>query len=284
MNYELTLVFLFCGLGLTVLGVYFFLKLSKEEQMQKLQNLPFKEEFRKILLQTPHYKNLSLEDKEKLERSIIRFAYTKEFIGAGIDVTHEMKVIISFYACLLLLHIKTKSCYENLKTVIIYPTSVMTQKESYVGGIYSKEQLLISGQSSNDTVVLIWDDVKREAYHPRHDNVIVHEFAHEIDFMDGEIDGVPPIEKSKYNEWVNVIYKDFHELSEIVSKNRDWGRYKLIGSYAGTNEAEFFAVISERFFESPKSLKEKFPELYSELLSFYKIDTIELMKKIRIVQ
>ena len=97
--------------------------------------------------------------------------------------------------------------------------------------------------------------------------------------MDGEIDGVPPLEKSKYNEWINIIYKDFHELNKIVSKNRDWGRYKLIGSYAGTNEAEFFAVISERFFESPKSLKEKFPELYSELLSFYKIDTVSLMKK-----
>ena len=87
------------------------------------------------------------------------------------------------------------------------------------------------------------------------------------------------MEKSKYNEWTRVLFHDFKELQAIARKNRDWGRYKLIGSYAATNEAEFFAVISERFFESPHSFYEKFPELYKELEDFYKIDMKKLMEK-----
>lgn len=277
-HYNLALLFLFGGLGLTALGLYFFFSLKKQEKLQALQKMPFKEEYRQILLKIPHYINLSSTDKEKIERSIIRFAYTKEFMGVKLEVTHEMKIIISFYACLLLLHIETKSCYESLHTIIVYPTTVMTDQESYVNGIYTKEKLLISGQSANDTVIIIWDEAKREVFHPRHENVIVHEFAHEIDFMDGEIDGVPPIEKSKYNEWTHTVFKDFDALQKISLKNRDWGKYKFIGDYAATNEAEFFAVISERFFESPHSLKKKFPELYNELKSFYKIDTLNLIE------
>jgi len=277
-QYDLALVFLFGGLGLTALSIYLFYTIRKQEKLQELQKMPFKEEYREILLRIPHYKHLSSSDREKIEHSIMHFAYTKEFMGVNLEITHEMKIIIAFYACLLLLHIETHNCYESLHTIIVYPTAVLSNHESYVNGIYSKEKLLISGQSSNDTVIIIWDEAKREVFHPRHENVIVHEFAHEIDFMDGEIDGVPPIEKSKYSEWAHTVFKDFDTLQKISLKDRDWGKYTFIGSYAATNEAEFFAVISERFFESPHSLKKKFPELYEELKSFYKIDTLTLIK------
>jgi len=189
-----------------------------------------------------------------------------------------MKVIIAFYACLLLLHKTTTNCYDNLKTIIIYPSAVAFENLQATGGIYTKEKFLIDGQAANDTVIIIWSDAKREAYHLRHDNVIVHEFAHEIDFMDGEIDGIPPIEHSKYDEWTRVLFSDYKKLSDVVLQNREWGKYKLLGSYAATNEAEFFAVVSERFFESPESLEKHFPELYKELKDFYKIDTLKLLQ------
>jgi len=177
----------------------------------------------------------------------------------------------------LLLHKTTTNCYDNLKTIIIYPNAVAFENLQAAGGIYTKEKFLIDGQAANDTVIIIWHDAKKEAYHLRHDNVIVHEFAHEIDFMDGEVDGVPPIECSKYDEWSRVLFGDFKKLNNVALKNRDWGKYKLLGSYAATNEAEFFAVVTERFFESPQSLKKHFPELYNELKEFYKIDTIKLI-------
>ena len=279
MSYYLAMLLFFGGLGLLGVTLYFFFKIREEKRLKKLLAQPFDEEYRAYLKNTPHYLNLSQEDREKIERSIIIFTNTKEFIGVGIELTQEMKVIIAFYACLLLLHKTTTNCYDNLKTIIIYPSAVAFENLHSSGGIYTKEKFLIDGQAANDTVIIIWHDAKKEAYHLRHDNVIVHEFAHEIDFMDGEIDGVPPIEKSKYDEWSRVLFGDYKKLSDVVLKNREWGKYKLLGAYAATNEAEFFAVVTERFFESPKSLKKHFPELYDELKSFYKIDTVALVSE-----
>jgi len=277
MNYSLTLLLVFVALGLIFSFFTFLSYFLEKRRLKRLSSLPFKEEYREYLRKTPHYKNLSDEDKKKIEKSIIIFTNTKKFIGVKIEVTDEMKVIIAFYACLLLLHKTETNCYDNLETIIIYSHAVALENIQAQGGIYTKEQFLIDGQAANDVVVIIWHDAKKEAYHLRHDNVIVHEFAHEIDFMDGEIDGVPPIEHSKYDEWSRVVLGDFKKLNNVVLKNRDWGKYKILGAYAGTNEAEFFAVATERFFESPKTLKKHFPELYKELKDFYQIDTVKLV-------
>lgn len=224
----------------------------------------------------PHYQKLSAADQIQIQHSIIHFIYTKEFLGIDLEVTDEIKVVIAFYACLLLVHKGTANCYDNLQTIVIYPHAIVSKQVKSYGGIYTKEQYMITGQSSNDTVVITWDEAKREAYHMRHNNVIIHEFAHEIDFMDGEIDGIPPIENSKYDGWVHMLGKEFNALHKISQKNRGWGKYKLLGSYAASNEAEFFAVVSERFFESPLSLKRHFPELYNEFMDFYQIDTVQI--------
>ena len=279
MSYYSVMLLFFSGLGLSILATYLFFKLRQEEKLQKLQAQPFKEEHRIYLKSTPHYENLSKKDKAKIERSIIIFSGTKEFIGVSLEVTEEMKVIIAFYACLLLLHKTESNCYDNVKTIIVYPNTVALENIQVSNGIYKKEQFLIDGQATADTVIIIWHDAKKEAYHLRHNNVIIHEFAHEIDFMDGVADGVPPLERSKYDAWTEVFYNDYRKLNAVVLKNRDWGKYKLLGSYAASNEAEFFAVVTERFYESPQSLKKHFPQLYSELKDFFEIDTIKLIKK-----
>lgn len=263
--------------GIALFTLYLFFAYRKKQKLIYIEKTPFKESHRKLLSKLPHYKNLSDTDKQKIERSIIRFVYTKEFIGVKMEVTDEMKIVIAFYACLLLLHIETDNCYDNLDTIIIYPSPVVLKDVRENGGIYTKEDFIIDGQSANDTVILVWHDVKFEAYHLRHDNVIIHEFAHEIDFMDGEIDGVPPLENSKYHEWTSVLYGEYQKLNDVAIKDREWGKYKLLGSYAATNEAEFFAVVTERFFEAPHSLHTHFPELYKELKDFYKIDTLSLV-------
>jgi Mlc titration factor MtfA (ptsG expression regulator) len=276
MDYHFALLLIFAALG-TIFFILLFLKDFRQNIfLSKLKKLPFPERYETIIARTPHYNRLSIADQTKLQHTIIYFIHTKEFIGVGLEVSEEMKVLIAFYACLLLIHKNCENCYGNLKTIIIYPHSVMIKQVQSYGGIYAKEQFMIEGQSANDTVVITWHEAKQESYHMRHNNVIIHEFAHEIDFMDGEIDGVPPIEQSKYDGWVNILFKEFNTLNSIVLKNRDWGKYKLLGAYAATNEAEFFAVATERFFESPVSLKLHFPELYNELEDFYQIDTAGL--------
>jgi len=239
-----------------------------------INHLPFPPTYQEIIEQIPHYRKLSEDDKKKIEHSILYFIYTKSFVGNHIEVTDEMRVVIAFYACLLLLHHNDLACYESLKTIIIYPFAMVTKQVMAHGGIYQKGEFILSGQSAGHTVVISWHDAKKEAYHLRQNNVILHEFAHEIDYMEGEADGVPPLELSKYHEWSHIVFREFDKLANVALTNRDWGKYKLIGEYAATNEIEFFAVITERFFESPRSFKYHFPDLYKELQSFYKIDPI----------
>jgi Mlc titration factor MtfA (ptsG expression regulator) len=272
MEYYLHLLLFVTAAGSAVILFWLVQAYRKKKKLQWIASLPFTEEQRSYLKHLPQYQHLSNEEKAHIEHSILRFIHTKEFTGVKLEVTEEMKVIIAFYACLLLLHIETENCYDNLRSIIIYDQPVIIDRVQNNGGIFSKEQFLIDGQSANDTVVIVWHDAKHEIYHPRKENVIVHEFAHEIDFMDGEIDGVPPMERSKYHEWTNVLYREFSQLNDVALKERDWGDYKFIGEYAATNEAEFFAVLTERFFESPKSLKEKFPDLYNALKDFYRTD------------
>lgn len=276
MDYHVTLLLIFTGLGVAAFVILIFNEYREKQKIDKINKLPFDDKYEVILNKTPHYHRLAADDKLKLQRSILLFVHTKEFIGIGLVVNDEMKILIAFYACLLLIHKTTQYCYDNLKTIVIYPHAIMLKQIKSFGGIYTKEEFMIQGQSVNDTVVIIWHEAKRESYQMRHNNVIIHEFAHEIDFMDGEIDGIPPIEQSKYDGWVNIIYKEFNALNTIALKNREWGKYKLLGDYAATNEAEFFAVVTERFFESPISLKHHFPELYNEFKDFYQIDTADL--------
>ena len=278
-TYYLKLIGFFVSIALLFWGFQAWTWYRRKRLREMVSKMPFDPAYRKVLSRIPHYKNLTAEEKEKIERSILLFVHTKTFTGVKMEVTDEMKVIIAFYACLLLLHIETNNCYDNLKTIILYPAPVLLDNVRNNGGIYTKEDFVIDGQSANDTVVLVWHDAKYEAYHLRHDNVIIHEFAHEIDFMDGEIDGVPPLERSKYDSWTKVLYEDFKKLNSVALKNREWGKYKLLGSYAATTEAEFFAVVTERFFESPHSLKRHFPELYNELQEFYRIDPVVLVKE-----
>jgi Mlc titration factor MtfA (ptsG expression regulator) len=278
-SYYLNLILFFLFLGILVWSIQIYLSYRKDKILETIDHMPFPETYRKFLTKIPHYRHLSSAEKERMERSILRFVHTKVFLGVKMEVTDEMKVVTAFYACLLLLHIETENCYDNLKRVIFYPSPVIMDSVRNNGGIFTKENFVIDGQSANDTVVLVWHDARHEAYHLRHDNVIIHEFAHEIDYMDGEVDGVPPLERSKYHEWTGVLFKDFKKLNDVVLKEREWGKYKLLGRYAATNEAEFFAVVTERFFESPHSLKRHFPELYAQLEAFYRVDPAVWVEK-----
>jgi len=275
MDYYLSLLTFMLEIGVAMFLFFTLFFIYKKKKLQRISKLPFLKEYEAILLKTTHYHKLSDEDKRDIQRSILMFVNTKEFIGVHCVITMEMKLVIAFYACLLLLHVSKENCYENLKTLIIYPNTIITKEIRSSGGIYTNERFLLEGQSVNDTVVLSWHEAKKEAYHPSHRNVIIHEFAHEIDFMDGEVDGVPPMPASKYEAWARSLGRNFIALNKVVLKNREWGKYKLLGSYASTNEAEFFAVITELFFEKPNALKENFPDLYKELLDFYKIEFLE---------
>jgi len=163
MEYYLHLLVFVTAVGSAVIIFWLIRAYRKKKKLQWISSLPFSEEERSHLKHLSQYQHLSTEEKERIERSILRFIHTKHFTGVQLDVTEEMKIIIAFYACLLLLHIETKNCYDNLQTIIIYNQPVLIDRVQNNGGIFSKEQFLIDGQSANDTVVIIWHDAKREA-------------------------------------------------------------------------------------------------------------------------
>ena len=276
MYYSNLLIFI-VGVAVFYLLFTFGKEYIQKSRIKKLLNNAFPKEYESVLENIPYYKSLNNRDKEKIKKSIIKFIASKEFVGVKLEITDEIKVVIAFYACILLLKIETNNCYDNLLTIIVYPDIVVHERIVNNGGIYSKEQFLLEGQSANDTVVLSWSDAKRDAYHISKENVIIHEFAHEIDYLDGEADGIPPLSEPKYSEWSKVLYENFNKLQAKAIADRYWGKYKILGSYAATNEAEFFAVATERFFQTPNSLKKHFPELYKELQDFYKIDPATLL-------
>lgn len=225
--------------------------------------------YQKVIKNIPLYSHLNQQEQQKIQQSIMIFIYEKEFVGIGITLTDEIKIIIAFHACLLLLHVRIEDCYSNLTTILIYPHAVIAKQLSANGGIFTQGEFLLEGQSANGTLLVSWDQAKKDAYHLSENNVIIHEFAHELDFLDGIADGTPPMPSFRYQEWAKILSTEFNRLSKVALKNRDWGKYKLIGSYAATNEAEFFAVITERYFQKPESLKKHFPELFAELNGFY---------------
>ncbi len=252
-----------------------FLYFKKLWLLKKINSSPFPKKYEDYLIKIAHYKVLDDNLKEKIKKKMLFFIYTKEFIGIKTEVTDEMKTVISFYACLMVVNIP-KECFDNLLTILIYPYEVIAKHITENGGIYKEGDLILEGQSITDTVVIAWNDAKKEAYHLGPHNVIIHELAHVLDFEDGQADGIPPLPIAKHAKWTHILYKRFKELQKIAYKDRDWGDYKIIGKYAATNEAEFFAVISELFFQKPKSLKAHFPDLYNELKDFYGIDTAKL--------
>jgi Mlc titration factor MtfA (ptsG expression regulator) len=271
---QLLSLLLFLFLVWQAVGYYRKMRLWK-----RVSSMPFPESYETALGRIPHYRLLPDDLKRRLRPKILYFSQTKEFVGIKTEVTDEMRAVISFYACLMVLNIPGE-CYEELSTILIYPYDVVAKEIRENGGIYAEERLILEGQSAGDTVVIAWNEARRQAYHLRHHNVIIHELAHVLDFENGAADGVPPLERSRYHRWTRVLYRRFKELRERAGKNREWADYKLIGAYAATDEAEFFAVVTELFFQRPKTLKTHFPDIYEELAAFYGLDTAKLFESL----
>ncbi len=274
--YYLMLFYIF----FTVMTVYVLWRLyvyfKKRYIFAKAQNTLFPESYRKILQNIVYYRHLPNGIKDRVEKKILLFIATKEFVGVKITVSDEMRVVIAFFASLMVVNIKGEY-YEELETILIYPHEMVMNDIVVNNGIYSQERLVLQGQSIGSVIVIAWDDAKKEAYHLRHNNVIIHELAHVLDFEEGSANGVPNLERSKYDSWSRVLYSRFKELNEMVKNASEMKEYALIGEYASTNEAEFFAVLSEIFFQNPKALKQSFPDLYDEFSIYYRLDPAEFM-------
>jgi Mlc titration factor MtfA (ptsG expression regulator) len=240
---------------------------------KRLKATPFPKNYEKILQNIHQYRTLPAELKSKLQLQILLFIDQKEFIGAKMTITDDIKVIIAFYANLMRLGFELFE-KDDTNTIIVYPQHFIIDETRSNGGIHQDHTLILEGQSAKGTVVLSWQDIKQNIAYPQKENVIIHEFAHELDFEDGYADGTPILNGSSYRRWSEVFSKAFESLRTLYHKGDTTGGFELLGSYALKNEAEFFAVCSERFFETPNELKKYFPDIYEELTLFYRLNPI----------
>ncbi|HEY3254306.1 MAG TPA: M90 family metallopeptidase [Polyangiaceae bacterium] len=244
----------------------------KNRRREALRQQPLSLDERAVLDKNiPYLRGLSSEDRSELEALVRIFLAEKSFEGCGgLVLTDEIKLTIAGQACLLLLHRET-DIYPNVDSILVYPSAYRVPTQQHEGMVVIEEDQARLGESwQRGLVVLAWDHVLSGAEQPRDgQNVVLHEFAHQLDSEDGVMNGTPDLgARARFTAWAHVLGDEFDELSQRLHA----GRTSDIDPYGATNPAEFFAVLTEMFFEKPRALQRRHPELYAELADFYKQD------------
>jgi MtfA peptidase len=240
----------------------------KRRRRARIAEQPFPAEWEEVLRKNgPAYAALSDDEREELRDLVQVFVAEKSFEGCGgVEVTDEMRVTIAAQACLLILHVDD-DVYPRLRSILIYPKGYRAPVEAREGDIVHEGHSDRLGESWADgAVVLSWDGVRAGQANPSDGrNLVIHEFAHQLDQEDGAADGTPVLDRAAYLPWARVLSTDFLELQDDAER----GRRTVLDTYGAENEAEFFAVAAEAFFEKPAALLRTHPELYAELKRYF---------------
>ena len=220
----------------------------------------------------PIYGRMSAHLQQQMRQLVQQFLFQKKFVGcAGLEIDDEMRVTIAGQACLLLLNRATK-VYPALHTILVYPSAFMApRKEVDEAGVVTEARQDLLGESWSDgRVILAWDHVQRGAGDwADGQNVVLHEFAHQLDSESGSNNGAPYLgSASNYRSWSDVLARDFANLRADAM----YRQHSVMDHYGATSPAEFFAVATETFFEKPWQMAERHPELFSELFKYYRVD------------
>ncbi len=243
-----------------------------ERRRARLLETPFPEAWTAILASHVHaYSLLDAEEQQQLRDLVQVFIAEKHWEGCGgLELDDEIRVTIAGSSCLLMLG-RDHDLMRDVESILVYPTTVLLPDQPI--GIFEGGSRVMGGPTEvlgvahrKGPVVLAWDSVQQGARNAADgNNVVIHEMAHKIDFLDGAADGTPPLDSAEQRRaWARVCSEAFLELQTRGDH--------FLRSYAATNEAEFFAVASEVFFEKPKQMLRELPEVYAVLRGFYNLD------------
>ena len=246
---------------------------------KKITSIPFPAAWHKIVQQNvAHYCMLQDIERDHLCKLIQVFITEKNWEGAGgLTLTDEIIVTIAAQACLLILNLP-HNYYANVESIIVYPSTVVPPRrkigffETPLAPIDDAHPII--GQAFlQGPVIIIWDAALHGGRHPESGhNVVYHEFAHKLDMLDGAADGTPPLSnRAEYRDWVRICSREYLRLRQDVEQ----GRKSFLGSYGATNEAEFFAVATEQFFDQPHLMIKQTPDLYRVLQEYYRQDPVK---------
>lgn len=242
-------------------------------RLKKALDAPFPKQWVAILERNiAVYKSLPMPLRLQLRRLIKQFLHQKHFSGAaGLEITDEIRVTIAAEACMLLVNRKT-NVYPALRYIIVYPSAfVVERSEGGADGLVREGRKNLLGESwSNGKVILAWDNVLKGSMNfVDGQNVVLHEFAHQLDSESGSTNGAPILAGANcLRTWATTLSDEFEELQKDAWK----GKRSLIDHYGATNPAEFFAVSTETFFEKPAQMARYHTELFDVLKNYYRVD------------
>jgi Mlc titration factor MtfA (ptsG expression regulator) len=254
--------------GLLYAALKRYMRYSKRKRLLGLSLNPYQQTILNDYV--PLYRKLPEDLKQQLHGLIHVFLAEKRFVGCnGQEITEIVRITTAAQACLLLLNRKT-SYYGRLNTIYIYPDTYVADSVEADGDVMVEEKSIRLGESwQHGPVVLTWNNITHRAHQIDGGcNVVLHEFAHQLDQEDGVSDGTPILEdESSYQAWGQVLGEHFEHLKHHQGP-------LVIDSYAFENPAEFFAVATEVFFEQPKKLNIIAPVLYEKLKMYYHVDPL----------
>jgi Mlc titration factor MtfA (ptsG expression regulator) len=258
------------------MAIFLLLICVPKYRLRMILAKPFPNEYSKILRKNiPFYSKMPTHLQMQLKKRIKQFLHQKKFVGCdGLEITNEVKVTIAGRACLLILNRET-DVFAKLGTILVYPSAFIVPRANVqAGGVVTHTNQTLSGESWSDgRVVLAWDHIvpNRESAHLGQD-VVVHEFAHQLDSESGVTNGTPILRNTQaYQMWAKVLEQEYLHLQ----REQQHGEESFIDQYGATNPAEFFAVVTEAFFYRSKQFSEQHPKLFEQFLIYYQIDPRE---------
>lgn len=269
---ALWIVFWFCLLLLAwILGKPYYVEFRRT----RLRAQQFPPQWEAILRRRlPTFSALPADLRQQLKRHILVFVAEKQFLGcAGLAITDDMRVTIAAQACLLILNRKT-DYFPGLERILVYPGAFVVDKwEEDEAGVLSAHREVLAGESWGDgQVILSWEDTLEESIASGEGkNIVIHEFAHQLDQQTGVANGAPLLASGqRYRMWAEVFGREFMHLRQQPQDEEG----ALFDDYAAEHPAEFFAMASEVFFERPREMAERHSALYEQLRQYYRVDPL----------
>ena len=227
-----------------------------------------------LVADLPLLDGLDDAESERLRELCALFLDEKEFVGArGLELDEPSRLLVAAQACLPILNLDL-SYYDGWHEVIVYPDSFLVRHPVHDDiGLVSQSERILSGEAwEQGPVILAWSDIQHDLeQHEPGSNVIIHEFAHKLDMLNGRANGMPPLHRDmRPQAWTSALSTAYQALQDQLEHHQR----ARINPYGATSPAEFFAVLSEYFFTAPELLVDECPDVYQQLTQFYRQDPL----------
>jgi Mlc titration factor MtfA (ptsG expression regulator) len=244
----------------------------KQRRRQKLLAEPFPAPWLEILeRRVVLYRYLDPDQQARLHDLVRILLAEKAWEGCkGLELTDDIRVTIAALASILVLG-QREEYYDNVLTILVYPQAFRAPEKHVIAAdlAMETESERLGEAHVRGPVILSWADVEEDAAQPGHgQNLVFHEFAHQLDMGSGEADGVPVLPRKLRKRWQIVMAKEYQRLCKAADREAD----TLIDPYGATDEAEFFAVVTEAFFDQPLELRARHAKLYDVLRDYYRVE------------